>query len=1004
MTAASIPVSRSAGYAAYLEGKTFAPERGDYYLGSDGLPAEAPGLWLVDPAGLARVGVEVDGDEVVAEDLRALMAGQRPGPGEPVWLRAAGPDGSRAGGIDVTFSAPKGVSVLWAIGSRRAEIEAAHRRAVAAAVGYLREQAELTVRYKPALGGTVPALAARLHAAEFLHTTARGVGRNVPDPQLHSHVVITSVERMDGSVAAVRSRPVLRSAREVGAFYRAQFATELRDLGYGVVPAGRDDRYFAIDGIPQHVERAFSARAREVEHAGREFRAQHGRDPERGELRALAVQTRAGKLPQTRADLDVAWIETARTQGITAARLADLEQPQPAVPDWHRWAKAVEQAATGKRATFTAAELRTVALEHAAGHGLDPRQAFEGIELLRERGDVLELADGRLTTAAIRRAEQAVEHTLTDMAGAPTRKIEHQAVSAGITRVEERLGIALSDEQRAAVERLTSPSRAAVLVGPAGTGKGVVIEAATLAEHEAGRQVFGLAVAGRTAQRLAETSPSLEGRVQTIDAFVNAVEHGQRRIGERTTVYLDEAGMGDTERLQRLLSVLAPAGASLVLIGDPRQLPSVGAGGMFSRVTQTLPVAELSEVHRARDEAQVAAWHELRVGDPAAALAHYRDRSQLHFADTRIEAVEHAAQRYLHLAAEYGHERVALMSDASNIEIDTLNSRIQTLRHHRGELSDEPLLRPGGQHFRVGDRVTWTEPMYLRDGPRVENGARGTVTSLDPRRDELTVQLDGSGREIGVTGQQHNGLRLAYASHVYRSKARPSTARSSSPVAGRHPAKAPTSTPPAHAKASTGTSPATSSTAPTTSPASGSSPSASATAAHRLHRSSTTSPSEHSSCRAYPSTSTIAAGPDDRRPHTTPRDHAQPRRARRPASVRARDCRARGPRCSPPAARRPCRLPRPPPRCPIPTPPRTTASIRERYCRLAAGNQAAVRDRSPPGALPARAAVPVGGSAGGAGDRGAAGRAQRLARAARQRGWRRPSGRVGLRRGTARRG
>src|SRR5204862_241390 len=90
-----------------------------------------------------------------------------------------------------------------------------------------------TVTWSRERRAAIPALAGELHAAEFVHTTARGVAGEAPDPQIHSHVVITSVERADGACAAVRSRPVLRAARELGAFYRAELpadrALELTD-------------------------------------------------------------------------------------------------------------------------------------------------------------------------------------------------------------------------------------------------------------------------------------------------------------------------------------------------------------------------------------------------------------------------------------------------------------------------------------------------------------------------------------------------------------------------------------------------------------------------------------------------------------------------------------------------------------------------------------------------------------------------------------------------------
>lgn len=767
MSADSIPAGRAVGYGEYLESKTVAPEAGDYYLGRDGLPAEAPGRWIGDPDALVRVGITPG--PVQAGELRALMEGRRPGDGEPVWLRNAGPDGQRAGGLDVTFSAPKGVSIAWALGKDRAGIEAAHERSVDAALGHLRESVQLTVRYDAA-AGTSADTAAHLHAAAFTHTTARGVGDAVPDPQLHTHVVITSVERHDGSTAAVRSRPVFRAAREMGAFYRAQLAHELRELGYETLPAGQDGRYFSIRGIDAEAERAFSKRTEEVQRAARDFRARYGREPERGELRDLATKTRSRKqLPRDRGELDRAWQQTGKTAGVDRETIEQARHDGRApAASRDAWAQRVEQAATARRAIFTDAELRTAALEHAAGAGLHPRAALDARHELREQGRVLDLADGRMTTARVRAAEQDIDRRIVRMAGDPAPAIDADARERGMARVGQRLGGELSPEQREAVETITGPGRASVLIGPAGTGKGVVIDAAAQAEQEAGREVYGVAVAGRTAQRLGEASPALEGRTRTIDSFVTALDAGRLHIDHRTTVYVDEAGMGDTARLAPLVAAVDERGGRLVAIGDHRQLPSIGAGGMFEHAAGSVPTAELGEVRRTNDRATREAWRQLRDGDPADAMAHYYRRGALHFSDTREQAVERAANRYDEMAQQHGYERVALMSDASNVEIDTLNLRVQALRNERGELAPEAVEHPDGHRLHGHDRVVWTKPMRLGDGgPRVENGQRGTITTADPEHGALGVQLD-TGRTVQLDADQLDGLRLAYAGHITR--------------------------------------------------------------------------------------------------------------------------------------------------------------------------------------------------------------------------------------------
>ena len=295
MSASSIGAGKAGGYARYLEGKTVAPERGDYYLTPAGELAEAPGRWLSEPDALVRLGVDPAG-AVAGPAFIALMEGRHPGDGS--WLRRAGADGSRGGGIDVTFSAPKSVSVVWALADpwQREQLEAAHERAVERSVAYMRERVAVVRRRYGA--GVVEEPAKDLVAAAYRHTTARGVeGAAAPDPHLHTHVVITGATREDDRFVAVASRPIFRAGRELGAFYRSALAKELTREGYAIEQGtGTHGRYFELAGVPRALCEAFSARRREILRAAERFRAKHGRAPERGELRELAATAAVGLL------------------------------------------------------------------------------------------------------------------------------------------------------------------------------------------------------------------------------------------------------------------------------------------------------------------------------------------------------------------------------------------------------------------------------------------------------------------------------------------------------------------------------------------------------------------------------------------------------------------------------------------------------------------------------------------------------------------------------------
>ncbi len=765
MTAASIRASGGGGYARYLESKTVKPERGDYYLTPDGELTQAPGRWLSDPDTLSALGVE-PGGPVQGAHFIALMEGRHPRTGR--WLRPEGAGGGRGGGIDVTFSAPKSVSAVWALGDpwQREQIEAAHARAVDETMRYLRERVPVVRRR---YGGQVVEEHARdVIAVEYRHTTARGVsGAEAPDPQLHSHVVISGAVREDERIVAVASRPIFRSARELGAFYRSQLAHELAGDGYEIKNGtGRDGRYFELAGVPQALLDDFSGRSREVARAAERFRARYGRAPERGELRGLALENRRAKQPTTRADLQRTWAETGRRHGFGPGEALRLLEGSERVAAAGAVEDRIEARLTERHAIFDARALRAAALEQ--GTGAMPPDIALGIarEMVRDRR-ILTLEGGRMTTLAVRAQEQAIERRAAALAQPANRAAGERARVTAVREVAERLAAPLSPEQQRALEAITGPERLALLIGPAGTGKGVVIDAAARTEQLAGRTALGIAVSGSTAERLGAENPALARRTLTLDSLVARDRIGSINIDRTTTIFLDEAGMVDHHRLDALTELVQDSGAKLIAIGDGQQLPSIGPGGMFDRLAQHAPTALLADVYRTRDPAERRAWQALRAGEPERAMAHYVLRNQLHFQNTRDEGGEAAVQRWHTLTRRHGVRQVALIADASNQEIDRLNARAQHLRAQHGELGAHQLQHPDVHYpVRQGDLIAFTKQHRPPGQPRVENGSRGEITAIRP--EGIGIALDGSERHVNLPTEQLSSIRLGYAQHVYR--------------------------------------------------------------------------------------------------------------------------------------------------------------------------------------------------------------------------------------------
>ena len=177
----------------------------EYYAGV----GESPGVWAGKWAGeLGLSGV------VEADELRALVEGRDPMSGADL-LTGARERSVRA--FDMTFSAPKSVSLLWAFASEPVAevVAAAHRDAVEEALSFLEERAAVArvqssgVRRRVATGGWA--------VAAFTHRTSRE-----GDPQLHSHCLAPNLVRRkpDGKFVAFDAGPLFDWCRAAGSVYQ----------------------------------------------------------------------------------------------------------------------------------------------------------------------------------------------------------------------------------------------------------------------------------------------------------------------------------------------------------------------------------------------------------------------------------------------------------------------------------------------------------------------------------------------------------------------------------------------------------------------------------------------------------------------------------------------------------------------------------------------------------------------------------------------------------------
>lgn len=232
-------------------------------------------------------------------------------------------DGSKSAprlGIDFTFNAPKSVSIVALVKNDRRVIEA-HDAAVKDALAMMESRAIARQKYR---GISFREKTGKLIVAKFQHDLSRD-----QDPHLHTHAVTMNLtQRRDGRWVALANEDMLKSVKVVGAYYRAQLAQYLTNMGYDI-RATRNG--FEMASVPDEAIKLFSQRSRTIE----EELAKSGltRETATGELKQnITKDTRAEKTDANRAALRQEWANALAAAGIDLGPMMADHEAAP-VPD-----------------------------------------------------------------------------------------------------------------------------------------------------------------------------------------------------------------------------------------------------------------------------------------------------------------------------------------------------------------------------------------------------------------------------------------------------------------------------------------------------------------------------------------------------------------------------------------------------------------------------------------------------------------------------------------------
>jgi conjugative relaxase-like TrwC/TraI family protein/excisionase family DNA binding protein len=722
----------------------------DYYSGE----GEAEGYWLGDAAEDLGLQGKVD-----REQLTAMLTGHNPATGEPLGMQQVSGRGPIPG-FDLTFSAPKSVSLTWALGGHPAatEVAAAHRASVEAAMTYMQQAACWTRRGK---GGHEFLHGNGFLAAAYTHRSSRA-----GDAQLHTHVLIANATRgPDGRWTRLYHPAIYDHAKTAGYIYEAHLRHELTQrLGvrWGEVRKGIAE----IEGFdPAHL-RAFSTRRAQILEAS-------GPDASASARRIATLETRKAKERDLASEsLRERWRAKAKEVGLHRDAIRATMGLEHQAPEATVSVAAVEAAITAHASHFD----RRDAIQAVAGclpAGAPGEEVCELADAFLATDTVVSIGQSakgeRFTTVRIWELEQRALASAEQMAGEHGRAVVDELTSARVLAARK----SLKSDQRQMVERLLRDGEGiSVVIGAAGTGKTYATLAAAEGWAQAGVSLRVAAPTWRAANVLRSEGLEATSIARLLAEFDRAAAEGRPTLDRDSVLLIDEAGMVDSATLARLIDHAQAAGAKLVLIGDPAQLGEIEAGGLFASLAARSDPIVLDEVIRHNHSPDREAAQRIREGHGGEALSLYRSEERVIVA-ADPEARREEMVRDWWQSFERGED--ALMVAKRNAEVEKLNALAREVMKAEGRLGEREI-EVGEARFAAGDQVITRVNDHAN---HIYNRERWRVAEVDPEAQAVVLDGIDTARRVCVDSvylrsvnprDEAPALQHAYAATTYQAQ------------------------------------------------------------------------------------------------------------------------------------------------------------------------------------------------------------------------------------------
>ena len=370
---------------------------------------------------------------------------------------------------------------------------------------------------------------------------------------------------------------------------------------------------------------------------------------------------------------------------------------------------------------------------------------------------------------------------------AAQRERAPENLEARIRQVQLRLGIEYAEAQKDAI-RMAAENRVLVLTGGPGTGKTTTLGGILELFDLLGIRTQLTAPTGRAAKRLSELTGREAATIHRLlevqyseETGVMEFLHGEDEPLKTDALIVDETSMVDILLMQSLLRAL-PEKSRLILVGDPDQLPSVGAGNLFSDIIRSgrLPTVRLTEIFRQAQESLIVMnAHAVNRGELPALNVRNRDFFFLRETDPEktVLTIRDLCCRRLPQNMHIAPEDIQVLSPTRKYETGTKNLNRVLQKAINPPLPGKKERVFGEISFREGDRVMqirnnydiiWKRADGVGVGTGIFNGDVGIIRSIDPEEENMTIVFDD--REAVYTFDMLPELEPAYAMTVHKSQ------------------------------------------------------------------------------------------------------------------------------------------------------------------------------------------------------------------------------------------